>query len=81
METKPTTELKIFEDKLAWMRAVLTPAVSKNDLSDSNYVTLRTFLLDHPMMRSTQHVHDSGVRNLSDERRDASEFALTINMT
>ncbi len=78
---KPTTEVKLFEDKLAWMKAVLTPAVTKSDLSDSNYIELRKFLLEFPILRSTQYVLDSGVRNLGDERRDATEFALAINMT
>lgn len=74
------TERSDFEKKLAWTRAVLTNAGTKQEMRDEDYGNLRTFLLDHPIMRAVEEVLDAGTRNLLNERRDAPEFALAINL-
>lgn len=78
--TAEATELARAEQKLAWMRAVLTIAPSKAGLPDAAYLDLRAFMLEFPLVRVFRSVLDAATRNLADERRDAGEFALAINI-
>lgn len=78
MEKMETNESR-FERELAWARATLTKAPAKDQLSAADYARLRSFLLEHDIMKGVQQVLDAGVRNLMHERADRSEYALAIN--
>lgn len=64
------------EERMAWARAVL----AKEGLSNDTYVELRHFVLEFPIARVFRRVLDAATRILADERNDAAEFALPINI-
>lgn len=73
-------ELATAERQMAWARAALAAAPALGALSDAAYADLRAFLLEFPLLHAFRRVLDAAVRNLADERNDATEYALPINI-
>ena len=69
-----------FEKEVASLRAMLSRVDTKEGLKEEEFQAIRHFHLNTVIMKAVEEVLDSGVRNLQDERGDATEYALAINL-